>query len=99
MPTELNLSDLANNGHKYELSVSGDSPEDAAARRLEAAAEAKLKRTMALCTFVFALAVVATIFAGCVYLFIVGTADDKKWAAGIVSAIASGLIGFLLGKR
>jgi hypothetical protein len=27
-----------------------------------------------------------------------GSADDKKWAAGIVSAIASGLVGFLVGQ-
>lgn len=40
----------------------------------------------------------ACAFGGCVYVFASGSADDKKWAAGIVSAIASGLVGFLVGQ-
>ena len=48
--------------------------------------------------FLFALTVTGTVFAGCVYVFAIGTVDDKKWAAGIVSAIASGLVGFLVGQ-
>jgi len=48
--------------------------------------------------FLFSLMVTAVVFSGCVYVFATGAADDKKWAAGIVSAIASGLVGFLAGQ-
>ncbi|MEI6334133.1 MAG: hypothetical protein WCS87_06200 [Methylococcaceae bacterium] len=34
----------------------------------------------------------------CVYTFATGEAEDKKWASGIVGAIASGLVGFLVGQ-
>jgi hypothetical protein len=47
--------------------------------------------------FCFSLVIVGSIFVGCVYTFATGAADDKKWAAAIVSAIASGLVGFLVG--
>jgi hypothetical protein len=47
--------------------------------------------------FIFAMALTAVVFAGCVYVFATGAPDDKKWAAGIVSAIASGLVGFPVG--
>ena len=48
--------------------------------------------------FLFALVVTGGIFAGCVYVLASGSPEDKKWAAGIVSAIASGLIGFPVGQ-
>ena len=47
---------------------------------------------------VFSLAVITVIVAGCIYGFVAGSADDKKWAAGIISAIASGLMGYLVGQ-
>ena len=62
------------------------------------AADADLKRKMTFGLFLFALTVTGAVFAGCVYVFAIGTVDDKKWAAGIVSAIASGLVGFLVGQ-
>jgi hypothetical protein len=49
--------------------------------------------------FFFAMGSITIIFFGCAYLFITGGPDDKKWASGILSAITSGAIGFLLGKR
>ena len=48
--------------------------------------------------FFFALMIIGAVFAGCVYIFATGAADDKKWAAGIVSAISSGVVGFLVGQ-
>jgi hypothetical protein len=96
---QINLGQLVGADHKYELSVvSNEPPEDAAARRAQEAADAELKRRMAFGVFLFALAITAVIFGGCVYAFANGTPDDKKWAAGIVSAIASGLVGFLVGQ-
>ena len=95
---QINLGNLVGNDGRYELSVSNESPEDATARRSLEAAEAALKRRMSLGLFMFALLLMTAIFAGAVWVFAVGNADDKKWAAGIVSAIASGLVGFLVGQ-
>ncbi|HYE35520.1 hypothetical protein [Methylocaldum sp.] len=95
---QINLGQIVGKDHKYELSVSNESPEDAAARRAAEAADAELKRRMTFGVFLFALAVTAVVFSGCVYVFANGTPDDKKWASAIVSAIASGLVGFLVGQ-
>lgn len=95
---QINLGQMVGSDGRYELSVSNESPEDAAARRSLQAAEAALKRRMSLGLFMFALLLMMVIFAGAVWVFGTGTADDKKWAAGIVSAIASGLVGFLVGQ-
>lgn len=94
---EINLGQLVGKDHKYELSVSSESPQDASARRTKEAADADLKRRMTFILFLFVLVVGAVVFVGCVYVFAHGSPDDKKWAAGIVSAIAFGLIGFLVG--
>jgi hypothetical protein len=98
MNTELNLTQLISNNHKYEIAASNESIEDATARRALEAADAKHQRTMRMSLFYFALLIVFVVFAGCVYVFATGNTDDKKWAAGIVSAIASGLVGFLVGQ-
>ena len=95
---QINLGNLVGNDGRYELSVSNESPEDATARRSLEAADAALKRRMSLGLFIFALLLMTVIFAGAVWVFAIGNADDNKWAAGIVSAIASGLVGFLVGQ-
>ena len=95
---QINLGQIVGKDHKYELSVSNETQEDAATRRTKETADADLKRKMTYVLFCFALLIVGVVFAGCVYTFATGTPDDKKWAAGIVSAIASGLVGFLVGQ-
>ena len=95
---EINLGQLVGKDHKYELSVSNESTEDAAARRVQEAADAELKRRTTFVLFCFALAITGIVFVGSIYVFATGTPDDKKWTAGIVSAIASGLVGFLVGQ-
>ena len=94
----INLSQIVVKDHRYELSVSNETQEDAAARRAQELADADIKRKMTFALFCFALLIVGVVFAGCVYTFSTGTPEDKKWAAGIVSAIASGLVGFLVGQ-
>lgn len=95
---EINLGQIVGKDHKYELSVSNETPEDAVARRIKETADAELKRKMTYTLFLFSLLIISVVFVGCVYTFATGAADDKKWAAGIVSAIASGLVGFLVGQ-
>jgi Mg2+/citrate symporter len=96
--SELNLAQLISKNHKYEIAASNESAEDAAARRALEAADAQHQRLMRTSLFYFALLIVLVVFTGCVYVFASGNADDKKWAAGTVSAIASGLVGFLVGQ-
>ncbi len=98
MQTQIDLAQLDKN-HKYELSVvSNETPEDAIARRTQEEAEASQKRLITFIVFIFAMVIIAIVFIGCVYVFATGTVEDKKWAAAIVSAIASGLVGFLVGQ-
>jgi cytochrome oxidase assembly protein ShyY1 len=98
MSDSINLGQLIGKDHKYDVSISNESPEDASARRTTEAADAAQKRHIALTLFWFALAFVSILFLGCAYVFATGAPEDKKWAAGIVSAIASGLVGFLVGQ-
>jgi hypothetical protein len=95
---QINLGQILNTDHKYELSVSSERPEDAALRRTNESADAALKRKMLFVLFCFSLLVVGVVFAGCIYLFAIGSAEDKKWSGGVISAIVSGLIGFLVGQ-
>ncbi len=95
---QINIGQILSKDHKYELSVSHEKPEDAAVRRTNETADAELKRKMTFSLFCFSLLIVGVVFAGCIYLFAAGTVEDKKWSAGIVSAIVSGLIGFLVGQ-
>ena len=97
--TQINIGELARSDQKYEVSVSNELPEDGALRRQLEVADATQRRLRDSFVFFFALAAVAIIFLGCACLFIKGGPDDKKWASGILSAIASGAIGYLLGKR
>jgi O-antigen/teichoic acid export membrane protein len=95
--SQLNLGQVMATGAKYALSFSNESTEDALARRIQEANELDHRRKIQFCLFIFALAVTGIVFAGSIYVFIIGSPDDKKWAAGVVSSIASGLIGYLVG--
>ena len=96
--SEIDINQLVGKNHQYELTVNNESPEDAAARRVQEAAEAAQKRKITFCIFIFAIVLIGVVFAGCVYVFATGLPEDKKWAASVVSAIASGLVGFLVGQ-
>lgn len=98
IPTVVDISKLVEEGHLYDLKMHNESEEDAVARREKDAADAALKRKMSFVLFLFSLATVSTIFLGCLYTVIVGSQEDKKWAVGIITAISSGLIGFLVGQ-
>lgn len=95
--TSIDFGKMVGQDQKYEISMKNESAEDGSARRDKDAADAALKRIQSLSLFLFAMALTAVVFAGCVYTFATGAAEDKKWAAGIVTAITSGLIGFLVG--
>lgn len=94
----VDLDRVAQNRH-FETRETHESEADAQARREREAALAELERRKVWWTFVFALLLVATTFVGCLYLFVTGSPDDKKWSAGLMSAIVSGLVGYLVGAR
>ncbi len=95
---QINIGQILSKNHKYELSVSNEKPEDAEVRRTNETADAELKRKMTFILFCFSLLAVGVVLTGCIYLFATGTAEDKKWSGGVVSAIVSGLVGFLVGQ-
>lgn len=95
----LNLDQLiSGEGDQLELKIKKETDEDAEARRLRDAADANLKRKMTLILFIFALFVTATVFVTCIVVAIIGAPEDKKWACSIVTAITSGLVGYLVGQ-
>jgi len=95
----LNLDQLiSGEGDQLELKIKKETDEDAEARRLRDAADANLKRKMTLILFIFALFVTATVFVACIVVAIIGAPEDKKWACSIVTAITSGLVGYLVGQ-
>lgn len=95
----VNLDQLiSGDGDQLELKIKKETDEDAAARRSRDAADANLKRTMTLMLFVFALLITGTVFSACIVVAIVGAPEDKKWACSIVTAITSGLVGYLVGQ-
>lgn len=55
---QINLGQIVGKDHKYELSVSNETPEDATARRAREMAEAELRRKMSYLLFCFALFIV-----------------------------------------
>jgi hypothetical protein len=97
-PDQIDLNALIKNDATYSGSFKKEPPEEAVARRLREEAEATLKRKMVFCTFSFILAIVAIAFAAALYVTLAGEADDRKWAESILSAIVSGLVGFLVGQ-
>lgn len=95
----LNLDQLiSGEGDQLELKIKKETDEDAEARRQRDAADANLKRKMTLILFIFALFVTATVFVACIVVAIIGAPEDKKWACSIVTAITSGLVGYLVGQ-
>jgi hypothetical protein len=96
--SQIDIGKLTEQG--YTLKINNESPEDASARRKREEEEARFARLSRLALLVFSLLLTSVIFIGCVLVLAStkSSPDDKKWAAGLVSAITSGLIGFLLGQ-
>jgi hypothetical protein len=84
---------------KFSLHAESESREDAEARRRESAEEAKHKRRKNFIVTMFAIGMVGAIFIAALCSFETGSADDKKWAYGIMSTIGFSLVGFLVGKE
>jgi hypothetical protein len=94
----LNLGEIVKDP-KYSSTLIVESPEEAAARRDEAAQKAKHKRTVHFVILTFALVMVFLIFLGCIFEFQTGSVDDKKWAGAIVASICTAFLGFVAGQR
>jgi hypothetical protein len=94
----VNLTELLKSDHKYKLSVEPETSEERTSRLRVEEADAKMKRVLTLTLFIFAILIVGVIFGSAIYTLLTGGADDKKWAVPLVTLIASGLVGFLVGK-
>jgi hypothetical protein len=81
--------DISQKGIKVDISRA-ETQEDAAQRR---------KQDMVL--FVVAVAFVAVVATGCLWLIFLSDRpdDQKRWAMEILTAIASGFVGYLVGKK
>lgn len=86
-------------GPKYDLTESTlhvESSEEAAAKRHEASEQAKYKRKERLIILCFALVMVVVFFVGCIYVYLTGSVDDKKWAQTIAASNCTGLLTYAL---
>lgn len=95
----IDITKLVQSGHTYTVSASNELPEEAQHRRARELANERHERRVELLTLGFSCLMVGVIFSGCIWLVAVGSPDDKKWAMGVVAAIASGLVGFIWGRR
>jgi hypothetical protein len=99
VPEKQQLDLESSDEDNYRLHVTTELIEDANLRRQIALDDARSKRWKESCIFVFALTAIVLIFLGCKSLFVYGAPEDKKWATATLSAITSGIIGFLVGKQ
>jgi hypothetical protein len=95
---QIDLDKVIASGAKYGLEVSNESEDEAAARRNREDADHRHQLWQRKWLFIVGVLMVVAVFLGCLYLFAMGSADDKKWAGGAVMTIVSGLLGFLVGK-
>jgi membrane protein YdbS with pleckstrin-like domain len=99
---ELNLDTLGAGKH-YELQLRTGTPEDAEARRHEAAEEAKHRRRIQFWIIFAVMLLVLASLGCCLYLLVGGAPDDKKLASSILApaltVIVSVLTGFALGRK
>jgi hypothetical protein len=96
---EIDIGSLAKADPKYNSRLTVESPEEAAARRELEAQKAAHKRSVHLISVYFALGMVSLIFLGCIVYLFVGSPDDKKWATGLIGAICTGLLAFVVGQK
>jgi hypothetical protein len=97
-PGKFDLNEIARAG-KHASTHLFEPPAEAEAKRIEAAEKSKYKRKVHFVTLIFALFMVFLFAAGCVYEYVTGSVDDKKWAGAIVASICSAFLGFVVAQR
>jgi len=98
----LNLQDLLKDrkyGDLTESTLHVESTEEAAARRQEASKQADHKRMERSIILGFALLMVLGFSVWCIYVYLTGSVDDKKWAQSIVFSICTGFLTYAVGRR
>lgn len=102
MANQIDLNELGESG-KLSLHLESETPEDAAARRHEAVAEASHRRRIQFWTVMVTILLVLFAVIVCRNVILTGATEDKKAAWPILGAIlntfVSGLIGFAIGKK
>jgi hypothetical protein len=103
----LNLQDLLKDRrHGYgdptdltESTIHVESTDEARARRDEASKQADHKRKERSIILWFALAMVFGFSVWCIYVYLTGSVDDKKWAQTIVASICAAFLTYAVGRR
>jgi cation transport ATPase len=97
---QLNLNAVKDDD-RYRLKGQFEPAEDAEAKRQEdaKAAEHEHKRLERLIILSFALVMVFLFSALCVFLYLTGSVDDKKWSLATLASIISATLGYAFGSR
>lgn len=97
--TQLDILEFVK-AHKLDVRISDERDDERASRLRREEADAQLERRLRLLTFLAMLVVLFGILTACLWITIYGqSSEDKKWALSVFSAVSSGSLGFLLGKR
>ena len=83
----------------YRFKGTLESPADAEARLVEEAKAADYKRLERSRIVWFALAMVFLFFVFCIYLYVIGSADDRKWSLAILTSIITGILTYTFRPR
>jgi uncharacterized membrane protein YcjF (UPF0283 family) len=102
VPNPLDINDVFK-GQAISVKLESETPEAAAARLQEEAAEARHRRRIQFWTVMVTILLVLFAVFVCGDVILTGAAEDKKSAWPILGAIlntfVSGLIGFAIGKK
>jgi hypothetical protein len=98
----LDLEDLLKDrkyGDLTESTIHVESSDEARARRDEASKQADHKRKERSALLRFALVMVFGFSVWCIYVYVTGSVDDKKWAQTIVASICAAVLTYAVGRR
>jgi hypothetical protein len=95
--------DALSKDKKFALTIESETPQDAEAKRQEIVEEGRHRRRIQFWIIVLAIILLLASFLWCGSALIQGSADDKKLAApiatAIVTSVCSGLMGFAIGQK
>lgn len=97
---KLDLNELANRpDHQLTLAPRADPAERETRLRIEEA-DAGHRRRKDLILHIAALVVIGVALGLCVWVIVKGdsTVEDKRWAGTVITAIVTGLVGYVTGK-
>jgi hypothetical protein len=95
-PIDLNV---VRDDPRYRVKVGVESTEESAARIQEDAKAADYKRQERSKVMWFALGMVLLFCSFCVFLYVKGSVDDKKWSLTVLASIITGIVTYAFRNR